>query len=185
MIWGETDLTAGKRKVNLLFNLLEHLVVVLKDLSSNGNFVRYLEIAWQRNTDGEQYAFSPGLLENVFRDLILKVQLDEVVNALVNSGQQHFPDDFKGSILSISQSDVRARWEWLRESFLRLAEFKLTAAEAHFLWRAFDNTFAASLPEVKPRPSRDHVYASCALRYNKTLRSFHERLVERISEISH
>lgn len=183
VIWGETDLIAGKRKVNLLFTLLEHLVVILKDLARNGNFVRYLEKAWQRNTDGDQFQFSHGLLQNTFSRLISEVKLDDLVKTLENSGRQRFPDDFSGSILSISQTDVKERWEWFRSSFLSFAESKLKSEEAYLLWRAFDNTYGTSHLEVKPRPSRDHAYAAYAIRYNKTLRSFHERLVVRITKI--
>lgn len=183
VIWGETDLVAGKRKVNLLFNLLEHLAVVMEDLSANGNLAPYLVKAWQHNTNGQQFAFSPGLFEKVFTRLTSKVKLDEVVRTLEENGRKRFPDDFTGAIVSISQEDVKERWEWLRTSFLNLAESKLKKEEACLLWRAFDETFASSTPGIKVRPSRDHVYAAYALRYNDTLRAFHERLVDLISNL--
>lgn len=183
VIWGETDLVAGKRKVNLLFNLLEHLNAVLEDLSANGNFVRYLEKAWRRNTEGAQFEFPPGLTGTTIKHLTSNLKLDEVVRKLVESGRQKFPDDFTGDIMSISNDEVKERWEWLRTSFLELANSKLKREEAYLLWRAFDETFAASNPQIKVRPSRDHAYATYALRYNETLHSFHERLVLLISNI--
>lgn len=181
VIWGETDLVAGKRKVNLIFNLIDHLFYTLKDLAEpTSKLAKYLLKAWSQNTTGESYAFAAGIREQFFSKLVNELGADEVRLTLAARGRDVYPADFTGAVDSIDEGEVKQRWDWLRTTFLELAEAKLRPEEAYVLWRAFDETFAASHTEVRPRPSRDHAYAAYALRFNDTVRSFHEHLVRRI-----
>lgn len=181
VIWGETDLVAGKRKVNLIFNLIDHLFYTLTDLTEpTSKLAKYLSKAWSQNTRGESYAFAAGSREQLFSKLANKLDTDEVRLTLDARGREVYPADFTGEVESIDESEVKQRWEWLRTTFLELAEAKLRSDEAYVLWRAFDETFAASHSQERPRPFRDHAYAAYALQYNDTVRSFHERLVTRI-----
>ena len=181
VIWGETDLVAGKRKVNLIFNLIDHLFYTLKDLAEpSSKLAKFLLKAWRQNTTGELYAFAAGVREQFFSKLANDLVVGEVQLALAARGREVYPADFTGMVSSIDEGGVKQRWDWLRTTFLDLAEAKLRPEEAYVLWRAFDETFAASHTEVRPRPSRDHAYAAYALRFNDTVRSFHEHLVRRI-----
>lgn len=181
VIWGETDLVAGKRKVNLIFTLIDHLFDTLKDLAKpTSKLAKYLVAAWSQNTSGESYTFAAGIREQIFSKLTDKVGVEELRIALATRGRDVYPADFTGEIDSIEEGEVKQRWNWFRTTFLELAEAKLRPEEAYVLWRAFEDTFAASHRKVRPRPSRDHAYAAYALRYNDTVRSFHEHLVRRI-----
>lgn len=182
VIWGETDLLAGKRKVNLIFNLIDHLFNTLKDLAEpSSKLAKYLLKAWSQNAHGETFAFAAGLRKQIFADLVSQLGADEVRLGLAARGRETYPNDFSGAVEGIEEGEVKQRWDWLRDSFLELAKAKLRPEQASILWRAFDETFAASHPEVRPRPSRDHAYAAYALRFNDTVRSFHEHLVARIA----
>jgi len=181
IIWGETDLVAGKRKVNLIFNLIDHLFDTLKDLAKpTSKLAKYLFKAWSQSTTGESYAFASGIREELFSKLVSELGANEVRLTLAARGREAYPADFTGAVDSMDEGEVKQRWDWLRETFLELAEAKLRTEEAYVLWRAFDETFAASHPEVRPRPSRDHAYAAYAIRFNDTVRSFHEHLIARI-----
>ena len=181
VIWGETDLVAGKRKVNLVFNLIDHLFFTLEDLGkSSSKLAKYLFKAWGQNTDGESFAFAIGIREQLFSKLSNKLGAEKVRLDLAARGREAYSADFTGAVDSIQEAEVKQRWDWLRETFLELAEVKLRPEEAYILWRAFDESFAASHPDLRPRPSRDHAYAAYALRFNNTVRSFHEQLVTRI-----
>jgi hypothetical protein len=181
VIWGETDLVAGKRKVNLVFNLIDHLFYTLKDLTEpDSKLAKYLLKAWSQNTTGESYAFAAGSREHLFSTLANKLGIEQVRLAMDARGRAIYPFDFTGGMESFSADQVKQRWDWLRTTFLELAEEKLRSDEAYVLWRAFDETFASSHLQVRPRPNRDHAYAACAIRYNDTIRSFHDRLVSRI-----
>ena len=62
-MWGDSDLIAGKRKVNLVFMLLRHFFNILADLAQEQSTYRpYLEIAWSQDTTGAVSVFAPGLL---------------------------------------------------------------------------------------------------------------------------
>jgi hypothetical protein len=181
VIWGETDLVAGKRKVNLIFNLIDHLFDTLNDLAEpTSKLAKYLFKAWSQNTAGESYAFAPGIREELFSKLVSVLGIKEVRLTLAARGREAYLADFTGAVDSMSEAEVKRRWDWLRETFLELAQAKLRTEEAYLLWRAFDETFAASHPQVRPRPSRDHAYAAYAIQFNDTVRSFHEHLIERI-----
>ncbi|MYN04543.1 hypothetical protein GTP41_20840 [Pseudoduganella sp. DS3] len=182
VIWGETDLVAGKRKVNLIFNLIDHLFHTLNDLTKpTSALAKYLHKAWQKDTTGASYAFAAGLREEVFSNLSNQLNIDEVRLTLDARAREAYPADFTGLVEGIDEEEVKQRWDWLRTTFLELAQAKLRSDEAYVLWRAFDETFAASHSQVRPRPSRDHAYAAYALQYNDVVRSFHERLVMRIA----
>jgi hypothetical protein len=181
VIWGETDLVAGKRKVNLIFNLIDHLFDTLKDLAEpSSTFAKFLVKAWSKSTTGESYAFASGIREQVFSRLLNELDADELRFALTEQGKDVYPSDFTGEVSGFEEGDVKQRWGWLHTTFIEHAKAKLRLEEAYLLWRAFDETFAASHREVRPRPSRDHAYAAYALRFNDTIRSFHEHLVRRI-----
>ena len=181
VIWGETDLVAGKRKVNLIFNLIDHLFFTLQDLAEESSeLAEYLLNAWSRNTNGERFAFAPGVREELFYKLNKQVDLGDLRSTLDAQAREAFQSDFIGDVKNIDKSGVANRWEWLRTTFLELCETKLLPQEARLLWRAFDETFAASHAEVRPRPLRDHTYAPYVLPYNGTIRTFHEHLVTRI-----
>lgn len=181
VIWGETDLVAGKRKVNLIFTMIDHLFDTLEDLAKpTSKLAKYLIASWRQNTAGESYAFAAGIREKVFSELVNKVGADELRISLATRGRDVYPADFTGEVVSIEEGEVKQRWDWLRTTFQELAEAKLRPEEACVLWRAFGDTFAASHRKKRPRPSRDHAYAAYALRYNDTVRSFHEHLVRRI-----
>ena len=71
LIWGDSDLIAGKRKVNLVFTLIDHFFVLLEDLGSPRSIYRpYLEAAWKQDTSGQEFRWSDGLLESTFRTLV-------------------------------------------------------------------------------------------------------------------
>ena len=183
VIWGETDLIAGKRKVNLIFNLLDHLFYVFSDLASkNSRISVYLEKAWQRNTDGNEYMWAPGILTQTFAELTAKLDLEKLQKRLWELGLEKYPDDYRGMVLSVSAKDAKDRWDWMRSVFLELASEVLESAESWLLWRGFDNAFAASHRNVRIRPARDHAYAPFAIHYNSTVRALHEQLVHRIIE---
>jgi hypothetical protein len=62
-MWGDSDLIAGKRKVNLIFTLIDHCFGILEDLGAEeSRFRAYLERAWQQDTTGAMFGCAPGLV---------------------------------------------------------------------------------------------------------------------------
>jgi hypothetical protein len=109
MIWNESDLIAGKRKVNLIFTLLAHCFVLLKDLASATSTYRsYLELAWHADTSGWVAKFAPGLIEETFKGIVEAVSLDEIEEALGSAARARFPDDCAGTIARMTKDDAVA-----------------------------------------------------------------------------
>jgi len=70
VVWGDSDMIAGKRKVNFVFMLLDHCLDILRDLASDDSAFRpYLEKVWAQDTGGKRVAFSPGLLKTAFGNI--------------------------------------------------------------------------------------------------------------------
>jgi hypothetical protein len=185
VIWGESDLIAGKRKVNLIFVLIDHVFRVLDDLAStDSEFANDLERAWSLDISGQSYVIAPGLFRSTFSTLTSKLHLDDVYASLHNKARQEFPQDYSGQVSSLSAEDVRSRWLWIREEFLELAESLIGNKEAWLLWRAFDDTFASTVHTHRPRPSRDHDATPYTLPFNSTISALNRRLVDHLTEIA-
>jgi hypothetical protein len=183
VIWGESDLIAGKRKVNLVFTLLDHCFGLLDDLGAEESAFRpYLEHAWRQDTTGSVSLLAPGLVRSVFRAIVNDLPLDEIQSNLWQGAKARFPDDYTGRIVAMSEEDVKERWDWLGDAFLREAEPRIGEQRASVARRAIDDTFAASFAEHKPWPSRDQDAAPYTFPFNKTITALNGRLRARICE---
>lgn len=177
VIWGDVDLVAGKRKVNLIFNLLDFIFIILNDLTlHNSQFASFLINAWKEDTDGNLYQFAPGSMSKVFKKLIEKINMTELEDHLKNRAIDKFKCDYYGDIDQLDESGISERWMFLKTEFQKFAKTRISEHEANFLWRAFDSTFASSIFEKKIRSNRDHSYASYAIPYNSTISSFNIHL---------
>lgn len=181
IIWGELDLIAGKRKLNLIFTLLDHVFWVWEDLADPHSRLQvHLRSAWGRDEE-RAYAIDREALRRTFHDLTGRLGLSQTREEMHEMAQEAFPEDYLGSLTQMERPDVKVRFDWLRTAFLELAvRKKLTPEEASFLWRGFDHTFAASYFAHRPRPRRDHDYSPMTLPFGPALRALNERLVELI-----
>jgi hypothetical protein len=186
VMWGDSDLIAGKRKVNLIFTILDHVIDILADLAADDSIYRaHLEEAWHRNQDGETFLFAPGLLQSLFITINEKLNLDKFNTTLQELARNKFSDDYIGKTLSLDDDGVRERWEWLRSTFLEIATTKIgNPQEAYSAWRAIDNTFAATGLSYPPRASRDHAAAPCIFNFNATVLAFNRHLIDLIIQQS-
>ena len=108
-IWGDCEIAAGKRKVNLIFGLLEHFFRLLEDLAAGQSTFRpYLELAWRQNTAGQGFAFTSGAMQGLFVEVVTKLPLDEFRNHLREEAKRCFPADYTGAIESSRAAGRRA-----------------------------------------------------------------------------
>lgn len=74
LCWGDVDVVAGKRKVNLVFNIIDHYEAIARDLASPQS--RYLPLIegmlWNRDSVGREVHFAPGLTHEVFSSMFVK-----------------------------------------------------------------------------------------------------------------
>ena len=119
-IWGDCEIAAGKRKVNLIFNLLEHFFRLLEDLAAGQSTFRpYLELAWRQNTAGQGFAFVPGAMQSLFVEVVAKLPLDECRNLLREEAKRRFPADYTGGIEVLDRPEAARRFEWIRTHSFR------------------------------------------------------------------
>lgn len=185
VIWGESDLIAGKRKVNLVFTLINHLFDIAADLiEDESEYRRHLEESWREDSSGQVNAAAPGLLKDTLKDLCERLNLNDFFKNLDKQAGVEFKDDYEGRVKCMDDNDVLDRWQWVREHFIAIASKSLNATEAWFLWRACTDSFAATGHTHRPRPARDHDFAPYTLPYNPTIAAFNQRLLTLLIEHS-
>ncbi len=117
VIWGESDLVAGKRKVNLVFTLLDHIFRIIEDLGKQQSVFRpVLEQAWSENTSGEKFAHEQGLQERIFKSIADQLSLVSLKKRMWGLAKEEFPADYAGTLTGMEDEDVRRRWDWIRET---------------------------------------------------------------------
>jgi hypothetical protein len=119
VIWGDSDLIVGKRKVNLIFMILDHCLGLLEDLAKGkSEFRPYLVRAWSQNTQGQSFAFTPHVVQSLFRRIVTELPFDEFRDVLWESAKARFPADYVGDVGAIGKVGAEERWKWFRDTFL-------------------------------------------------------------------
>jgi hypothetical protein len=186
VVWGESDLVAGKRKVNLVFTLLDHFFEILDDLgSSRSRYRPYLELAWGTDTSGRQSAFAPGFLEASFRNYARILRSPAFKADMWKRAIERFEKDYSGEIEWFGSEGARERMDWIRDTFL---EWSLAHVDdhriAHLVWNAIDAVFVTAYPFEKPRPSWDQDATPYVKDYNVNLQALNLHLRKRILEMA-
>jgi len=177
VIWGDCELAAGKRKVNLIFTLLDHCIGLLTDLTRERSVFReYLERAWSKNTAGAVFESAPGVLRSTFAEIVTGLRIEDFRRLLSSMARERFPEDYLGKVATIGKSGVEERWLWLCETFIAAAKERVTEQQAWTAWNAFDATFAASFPDRPPAPRRDTDAAAYTLPFHETILAFNQKL---------
>jgi hypothetical protein len=180
--WGDSEIAAGKRKLNLIFTMLHHCLSILEDLAKwDSKFARYLIRAWQMNTCGEGFEFDPSAAHKIFADIANDLNIRPFRKLLWEKAKQRFPDDYTGELKTLPGGDGSERWKWLCETF-RSEAGKRIGHRAGVAWNAIDAAFAASFADIKPEPPRDFDATPFTLRFNPTVRVFNATLRGLIAE---
>jgi hypothetical protein len=183
VIWTGADLIAGKRKVNLVFMVIDHCLGILKDLAANeSTFRSYLKLAWSQDTSGAVVSFAPELMQQYFRRIVRKLNIDELRGRLWDAAKERFPSDYVGTISANARTEQTEYYRWFGETFIQMAERRLDSADAGTAWNAIDTAFATSFSEIKPAAGRDLDAALYTLPFNDTVCSFNRRLRRRLLE---
>lgn len=181
VIWGNSDLIAGKRKVNLIFTVIAHCLKILEELGAGKSTYRpYLERAWQRDTTGARFLFVPGLVQSVFQKIVRDLQLEGLQQALWHKAKVRFPEDYDGKPIPPNEQGVKERWDWFRDAFIKEARQRLDEQRAALAWRAINDTFAASFPDHKPHSGRDQDDTPYTFPFNPTVCELNLRLRQKI-----
>ncbi|MDX0457584.1 hypothetical protein GOD71_30605 [Sinorhizobium medicae] len=186
VIWGESDLIAGKRKVNLVFTLLDHFFEIMEDLGSRrSRFRPFLELAWRTDTSGSQLAFPTDFLEASFRKYAKLLQSAAFKAHMWKGAIDRFEKDYSGEIQWIGSGGVKERIDWIHHEFLEWALAHVNDHRiAHLVWNAIDAVFVTAFPFEKPRPSRDQDATPYTIDFNVNLKALNRHLRQRIVEMA-
>ncbi|BCM87592.1 hypothetical protein [Methylobacterium indicum] len=185
LIWEDSDLIAGKRKINLFFTILDHVSDILSDLASaQSSFRPHLEHAWAQDVSGQTSDVALGSIQSEFANLASEIQPKDLKSAIEAEARSEFPHDYAGQYVGAGREMdfVKERWDWLRAKYLDLVSMKVGTERAWMSWRAVDNVFAASFHEHTPRPSRDQAATPYTISFNVTIKKLNERLRWRIHQ---
>lgn len=83
VIWGDSDLIAGKRKINLTFLLIDHFKNIIADLAQHQSvFNPHLTRAWSLDERGRAFVFAAGVVQSTFESFCRDLPLDAFRNDL-------------------------------------------------------------------------------------------------------
>jgi hypothetical protein len=183
MIWGYFDVIAGKRKVNLIFTLIDHALAILKDLGQEESVFRpYLELAWSLDTGGKGSEFVPEVLKSTFRKIAEEIDLSEIEARLTSEASSKFPQDYKGEVSDSKQVSVPERVTWLTEALVEAAKSKIGEDRANMAANALFAVLSTSLMDEEPRVNRDSAAAQYVLPYHPLIQTLNRRILERVVE---
>ena len=181
VIWGDSDLIAGKRKINLTFMLIDHYRDIVADLARSESVYRpHLVQAWSLNDRGQAFEFQPGLMQSTFENINRDLPLDAFRDELWRMGRERFPEDYDGATEAMSAAGVQERFGWLRKIFMHEAASRIGEQRASFLYYAVETVFTSSFYEHKPKVARDLDATAYAIPFNETIRSLNKSLIERL-----
>lgn len=188
VIWGDSDLIAGKRKINLTFMLIDHYKNIIADLAQRQSvFLSHLTRAWSLDERGRSFVFTPGVVQSTFESFCRDLPLDEFRKDLWDKAKERFPEDYSGDLGAMSHTGVGERYDWLRTTFIEEAGRRVGEVRAGMLYHAVDTVFSASFREHKPQVARDLDATSYTIPFNETIRSLNgwliRKLLSRVDEL--
>lgn len=181
VIWGESDLIAGKRKVNLVFTLIDHFWAILEDLGRpESKYLHHLETCWSKDTSGKSYLFEPGITTSVFATINYTLSVHDMCGTMHDLARERFPMDYVGDVPEMSDDLVDIRYEWIRDTFKVQANGYLVERRVNVAWNAIVAVFTATSHIIPLAASRDRSYASYTLPFSSTMSQLNVRLLERL-----
>jgi hypothetical protein len=172
VVWGENELVAGRRRVNLVFNLIEefrrlHRALVDDDLSAR-DALRWL---WAEEVQGSRYNVPDDVLRGCLAEGLRALDWDVVTAA----AEAKFPADFRGRPAAPPDATFAARRvDWLRAQILGVAERGHSARG--LAWNALHTLFQAQ--GRRGGDPRDRQYCYTFYPYNPVLARLHQEVVE-------
>lgn len=173
--WAEVDLCAGKRKVNLIFAVINEFRELSRRLCDPGNSV-YVELSelWSLSADGTAYAGIDAQARRLLAPLSKKIDWPSIQQRAA----AEFPEEYKGNPPTLGFEFIADRLAWIRKEVLREVESNAGQAdEASCLWNALENLFSARGGERRTALPSGRDFCDYTIPYGLPVRAFHEELV--------
>ncbi|WP_294252516.1 hypothetical protein [uncultured Sphingomonas sp.] len=158
LAWGDAGHAAGKKKINLLFYMIDRFEAISKELGRAGHseardFLH--KHIWSEDVNGAQWMVLPHVAEEMHRRIINSLPSDFFAK-IRDSAKRNFPDDYLGRAVTIAE--LRTRSDWLAFCIRDAALEYIGSEDANFLNRAVNNLSQAGYTAGLDAPPRDHDY---------------------------
>lgn len=184
-VWIGSDLIVGKRKVNLLYNMIDFYEGIARDLASDtGKYLQALKRAVWSQDEAGNWAFGPDVVETTFRRILSSMSIDQLFRDVRSKAADDFPADQSAMDADLSEQVMKARVDWLIAMIKTAALSQLSEQDAGMLARAILETSNAGLNAGDRRIARDHAYGHYTPPYNATVRALNDRLCDRIADLA-
>lgn len=178
LCWGDSDLVAGKRKVNLVFNIIDHYQAITQDLAlPESEYLRWLkEVLWRRDDSGSVFVFGAGVVEGLLAGAFQKLPVDTLFARIRREAQRVFPDDYLGNGFAATCKETRRRSNWLKTCIFEASKAELGEQTAQCLSRAVTEIHEAGFDADKRSPTKSHSYGHYTIPWNATVRELNRTL---------
>jgi hypothetical protein len=184
-VWIGSDLIVGKRKVNLLYNMIDFYEGIARDLASDtGKYLQSLKRAVWSEDEARNFEFSSDVVEGTFRRIFSNFSIDQLFEDVRSKARDDFPDGLTALDADLSEKVMRARVDWLIAMIKKSAVSQLSEQDAGMLTRAISETSNAGLNVSDRRIAKDHAYGHYTSPYNATVRTLNDRLCDRIASLA-
>lgn len=175
LAWGESDLIAGFRKVNLVFNLIEESRIIVELICGrDDSTLKRLVRLWSTDQAGQQYIIDPEVLAKALCEANGKVDWDRVRDR----AREAFPEDYRGDLPDFTEGAeeefVVRRMNWLRDEVVGQAG-RDKLSEGWMLWRAIDNLFVTN--ESRTGDPRDRDFSYYFVEYHPAVARLREDII--------
>lgn len=183
-VWIGSDLIVGKRKVNLLYNLIDFYEGVARDLASgSGKYLQSLKRAVWSQDEAGNFEFASDVVEGTFRRIFSNFSIDQLFEDVRSEARNDFPADQSAIHADLSEKVMRERVDWLRAAIEKSAGSQLPEQDSGILTRAILEASNAGLNEGERRIAKNHAYGHYTAPYNATVRALNDQLCERIASL--
>jgi hypothetical protein len=184
-VWIGSDLIVGKRKVNLLYNMIDFYEAIVRDLASDsGKYLQSLKRAiWSEDESGN-FGFASDVVEGTFRRIFSNFSIDQLFEDVRSEARNDFPADQSAMDADLSEKVMRERVDWLRAAIEKSAGSQLSEQDSGMLTRAILEASNAGLNEGQRRITKNHAYGHYTSPYNATVRALNDQLCERIASLA-
>jgi len=183
MVWADSALVAGKRKVNVVFESLEQLERIATDLvAEQSRYRAKLEELWSEDDTRQQMVFTPGLIDETFVAIGAAVNVAELFQSMRLDARAVYADDYFGVAHAPSRTELQARSGWLRSAVLDAASRQLEPGRAGMLFNAINAINESGVADSERAPDRDHDYGQYTIPWSPDLLELNRTLCKLIGD---
>lgn len=183
-IWIGSDLIVGKRKVNLLYNMIDFYEDIVRNLANDsGKYLQQLKRAVWSEDEAGSWQFGSDVVEATFRRIFSNLSIEQLFEDVRSEARNDFPADQSAINADLSEKVMRNRVDWLTAAIEKSAGSQLPEKDSGMLTRAILETSNAGLNQSDRRIAKNHAYGHYTSPYNATVRTLNDRLCERIASL--